>query len=130
MSQIEKYAHVLPRMFYTGSTTTIGAQQTGGTKGPRFRASDDGRRTRRWWYVQYNTTSSRGGGVDGNWYGNDCVASRVGENNDVDGRRRRSGQASGAGRKTGGRETMCLGTGAEWAPCGIVQEGGCHSGDV
>lgn len=25
---------------------------------------------------------------------------------------------------------MCLGTGAEWAPCGIVQVGGCHSGDV
>ena len=47
MSQIEKYAHVLPRMFYTGGTTTIGAQQTGGTEDPRFRASDDGRRTRR-----------------------------------------------------------------------------------
>lgn len=47
---------------------------------------------------------------------------------DVDGQ---SGQASGAGRKTGGEgEKMCLGTGAEWAPCGIVQEGGCHSGDV
>lgn len=66
-------------------------------------------------------------------YGSDCVASRVGENNDADGRRRQSGQASGAGSKTrqgGGGETMCLGTGAEWAPCGIVQEGGCHSGDV
>lgn len=62
MSQIEKYAHVLPRMFYTGCTTTIGAQQAGGTKGSRFRASDDGRRTRRW-YVRYSTTqqSSRGG---------------------------------------------------------------------
>lgn len=67
MSQIEKYAHVLPRMFYTGCTTTIGAQQTGGTKGPRFRASDDGRRTRRLWYVQYNTTTSRRGGGACGW---------------------------------------------------------------
>jgi hypothetical protein len=30
MSQIEVYAHVLPRMFYTECTTTIGAQQTEG----------------------------------------------------------------------------------------------------
>lgn len=50
MSQIEKCAHVLPRMFYTGGTPTIGVQQTGGTKGPKVqRASDDGRRTRGVW---------------------------------------------------------------------------------
>jgi hypothetical protein len=47
-----------------------------------------------------------------------CVASRVGDNNDADGRFRRSGQASGASRMTGEGETMRLGTGAEWAPCG------------
>lgn len=124
MSQIEKYAHVLPRMFYTGCTTTIGAQQAGGTKGPRFRASDDGRRTRRrLWYVQYNTTSRpwRGGVWMAAGAAMTVCASRVGENNDADGRRRRSvrsGQASGAGRTTGQEdrgegETMCLGTGAE-----------------
>lgn len=38
MSQIEKYAHVLPRMFYTECTTTIGAQQTSGTKGPKVQS--------------------------------------------------------------------------------------------
>lgn len=45
MSQIEKYAHVLPRMFYTGCTTTIGAPQAGGTRGPQgSELPDDGRR--------------------------------------------------------------------------------------
>lgn len=38
MSQIEKYVHVLPRMFYTGGTTTIGAQQAGGTRGPKVQS--------------------------------------------------------------------------------------------
>lgn len=63
----------------------------------------------------YSTTQQQagveGGRVDGNRCGNECVASRVGENNDADGRRRRSGQASGAGRKTGGREKRCV-----WEP--------------
>lgn len=45
-----------------------------------------------------------------------CVASRVGENNDADGRRRRSGQASGAGRTTGEGETMCWGPGPSGRP--------------
>lgn len=37
------------------------------------------------------------------------------------------GQASSRADRGVG-ETMRLGTGAEWTPCGIVQEGGCHSG--
>lgn len=39
MSQIEKHAHVLPRMFYTECTTTIGAQQRDGRdEGPKVQS--------------------------------------------------------------------------------------------
>lgn len=86
--------------------------------------------------VQHNREPWRGGvWMATDWDGSECVL-RVAwaKNNDADGRRRRSGQASPAGRAgqedRGEGETMRLGTGAEWAPCGIVQEGGCHSGDV
>lgn len=116
MSQIEKYAHVLPRMFYTGCTTTIGAQQAGGTKGPQGSELRMTAGAREGWYVQYSTTQQAAVGGACGWQLTGtarrlCVASRVGENNDADGRRRRSGQASGAGRKTGGREKRCV-----WEP--------------
>lgn len=58
--------------------------------------------------VQHNKQPWRGR-VDGNWYGNECVASRVGENNDAGGRRRRSvrsGQRGGQEDRGGGRKDV------------------------
>lgn len=115
MSQIEKYAHVLPGMFYTGCTTTIGAQQAGGTMGPRFRASDGGRRTRVVaGTAQYNTRSSRGGACG--WQPGTAVtvlrvawAKTMMQTADVDSQVRPAGRAARPDR--GGEERRCV-----WEP--------------
>jgi hypothetical protein len=83
------------------------------------------------------------GCVDGNWYvrpgpGLCCnnFASRVGDRTMIADEqtsmvRVRSGQRGGQQARQGREKRMCLGDrGREWAPCGIVQVGGCHSGDV
>lgn len=91
----------------------------------------------------YSTTqqAGRGGGACGwqpvrQWL---CVrvawARIMMQTADVDGQSgqaRPAGLAGRQGRKTGVREKRCVWEPgpSEWAPCGIVQEGGCHSGDV
>jgi len=63
--------------------------------------------------------------------GKDCVASRVGENNDADGTtsKVRSGQRGGQDDRGGGKRCV-WGPGPSGRPVGIVQVGGCNSGDV
>lgn len=116
MSQIEKYAHVLPRMFYTECTTTIGAQQASGTKGPKVQKLRMAAGARGG-IVQHNKEPWRGGVCGWQLTGtavNVCCESRgrriMMQTADVDGQVR-PGQRGGQGRKTGVREKRCV-----WEP--------------